>query len=195
MPKKLFTKIDSTFEVLYEWETPERYWIKREKAWFVTFSLFFLVIIFILAILSEFMLIMAVIAFAFLWFVQAVRPPEVMDIQITSIGVKAYDKLYKWKDIKHYWFSHNAGITYLNLEVINKKLSQTKTQSLSLICSNEDFEKIFFVLIPHVDYGDKTEIGFNIFARFTRGRYIDISYFLPDETPSQEEYVKEKKKI
>lgn len=186
------------FERLFTWQSPERAWEPKERQWYVLYSLFFVLIILITIILSEYLLTLAIIAFVFLWFTHASIPPDTVEHTVTSLGIKTFDKLYKWNQIKHYWFSIKENVHYLHLDIIENLDKPDFMRRLSLIISTEDEEDLFFLLLERVDYGDKDEISFNILTKILHGNHIDISKYLPDEMYSQEEYLEgiedEKKK-
>lgn len=177
---------DGIFKKLIEWDAPERQWTQKTRAWYVVYSLFFVAIIFIGALIQEYIFIVAVIAFAFLWFVQGSMAPLMTTYMITSIGVKIFDKLYKWTEVKHFWFSLKSDTIFLNLEVTENPDSDY-VKRIPLIINPNDMQKIFDILIQYIDYGDRDEVSFNIFTSFVSGKYFDISEFIaieedPDKT-------------
>lgn len=177
---------EGVFKKVYEWDAPERQWTPKSKAWYVIYSLFFVSVIFIAALIQEYIFILAIIAFAFLWFVQGSIAPEIAHYTITSMGVKMLEKLYRWDDIKHFWFSIKSDTVYLNLEISDNPDSDI-IKRYPLIINPEDMQKIFDILILNCDYGDKDEVSYNIFTNFISGKYFDISEFMaiegdPDKT-------------
>ncbi len=192
MNSKLFTTLDkkTAFSPLFTWESPERPWSPKNRSWYVIYSFFFITLIAVAALLGEFILIIAIIAFIFLWFTQASIPPQIVRHTVTKMGIRTYDKLLKWNDIKHYWFSVKAGVHFLNLEIQNSELtSGNRTHRISLLINEEDQDELFYLLIDYADYGDTDEISYNILTRILNGDYIDIEGFLPEEAPTQEEYL------
>ena len=132
---------------------------------------------------------LAVLSFVFLWFTHASIPPEIVEHTITNIGIKTFDKLYKWDQIDHYWFSEKEGIIFLNLDITEQRESSDFMRRLSIIINNEDEEEIFFTLLEYIDYGDKDEISYNSLARIVHGKHMDISKYLPNQVYSQEQYL------
>lgn len=189
--KTKIRKPKRTFALLFSWESPERAWSARSRQWYILYSLFFVLLITVTVLLAEYLLTLAIIAFIFLWFTHASIPPELVEHQVTSLGIKTFDKLYKWEQIKHYWFSLKEGVNFLNLEVIEKLEKPDFVRTMSLIIKPENEEELFFVLIEHIDYGDRDEIGYNFLTRMLHGSHIDISKYLPDEIYTQEEYLDE----
>jgi len=192
MTPALFTNLEATgevFQTLYSWKSPERHWTQKDRAWYVSYSTFFVLIIAVLAILSEYILIVAVIAFVFLWFTQAAIPPQIVTHTINTLGVRTFSKTFKWKNIQHFWFSEKSGVIFLHLEIVDEILFKTdRVRRLSLIVNPEDEVSLFNIMLQSVDYGDKDEIGFNIFARLLHGKYIDVNSYLPEEMQTEEQF-------
>lgn len=185
MRTQLFTNLEeSDFATLFTWRSPERHWVKRERAWFVSYSLFFVIVIAIAVLLGEYVLIVAIVAFAFLWFVQASVPPETIEHRITNTGINTFGQLFKWKNINHFWFSKKHNLKYLNLEVVEDD-SPNYIKRFSLIVNGEDDVQIFKKLITKIDYGDKIEIAYNPLTFLLYGKHLTISNYLPDNLKPQ----------
>ena len=145
--------------------------------------------------MGEYILIVAVLAFMLLWFVQATVPPQIVEHIITGLGIKSFGKLYKWSDIKVFWFAKKENVVHLNLDILNEdKPDALFRRRISLLLNDGDDKQIFDVLIKFIDYGNKDEIGFNIFAQLLYGHYIDIMTYLPEEAEIIEE-VSDRKRI
>ncbi len=187
MEKTLHTQItkisEPIFQKVYSWISPERYWFEKDRSWYVIYSFFFVLLIAFLTLLGEYILVLAVIAFVFLWFVQAAMPPQKVEHLITTIGIKTFGKLYKWKDIKNFWFSEKNGIVMLNIDVIDPENPKATFKKRLTLLTNEDEDKeIFTNLIKFIDYGDKEEIGYNLFTQIIYGKHYDITHYLPNES-------------
>jgi hypothetical protein len=171
---------------LFEWEAPERAWKFRDRSWYISYGFFFLVIIALAALLEEYFLIVALIAFIFLWFIQATIPPEIVKHELTSMGIKTYGNLFKWKSIQYFWFSRKDSFTLLHLDIIDKAFtSGDRVHRLTLLINEEDLDRIFEVLSRYIDYGSKEETSYNLFARLLHGPYIDISNFISEVEDSE----------
>lgn len=181
MAKKLFTTIDDNpFKKLYSWSSPERHWVQKDRAWYIVYSLFFLVLIAFLALLGEFLFILLILAFMFLWFVQGATPPVTIEHTVTSLGIRTFDTFFKWKEIKHFWFSKKNNIKYIHFETFNEdKPDFIKRVSLLL---NDNDEDLFKILANYLDYGDKEEVGYNIFVHLLNGEYISQEDYLDDKS-------------
>jgi hypothetical protein len=170
-------KQDPIFKDIYEWRAPERLWTPKTRAWYVTYSFFFISIIFIAALLQEYIFIVAIITFSFLWFIQGSTPPNIVKYQITSLGIRAYEKLYRWKEIKHFWFSEKDEVYFLNIDLDNEENPRIEKRISLIINDNADIE-IFNILIKNIDYGDTQEVNFNILTQIITGKHIDIAKYL-----------------
>ncbi len=178
MNKKLHTQIvkENPFQELYSWVSPERYWVKKTKGWYVTYSFFFIVIVAFLALLGEYILIIAVLAFLLLWFIQGSSEPQDIEHLVTSLGVKTFERLYAWSNIKGFWFSEKNGVTFLNLETFEDDKPDF-VKRVTLLLNGNDIE-VFNVLAKFIKYLDKKDIDFNFLMFFIHGEYIDPSMFL-----------------
>jgi len=183
------------FQVLYKWTSPTRYWVRQDRSWYILYTFFFVVIIAILALMGEYVFIIGVIAFVFLWFVQAAIPPDNVEHVITSLGVKTFGKLYRWQDIQCFWFSSKNNVLILNLDIYSEiKRESSFKKRISLLLNEDDDKQIFQLLIKDINYGDKDEVGYNIFAHAIYGKFIDISTYLPKATEEDEFRVEKKSK-
>ncbi len=189
MKPKLFTEIDpeNPFTKLFTWESPERMWSPKTKQWYVSYSFFFVVIIGLLALVSEYVLIVAVVAFVFLWFIQGAIPPQIVEHTITTLGIRSFNKLFRWRNIKHFWFSEKENTKFLNLEVAEDE-NPNYVKRVSLIVNDGDDKEIFKILIQYLDYGEREEIGFNPLMRLIHGRHVEVSEYLPKS--KEDEYIK-----
>lgn len=174
-----FKNDDEPIRYIIEWESPDRLWKEKDRAWFVVYSFFFVVVIAMLFLMGEFLLIILVLAFMFLWYVQGTIPPTIVKHVISTLGIKTEKKLYKWKDIDSFWFSTKEDAYFLNLEVIpeDSKNSEYKRR-VSILVNQSDYKQIFNLLIKNLDYGSREKIGVNILNRFVYGDYVEVDDFM-----------------
>jgi hypothetical protein len=189
---RLFTALNKKEEAIkevYSWIAPERFWKPKEKSWYVSYGTFFIVIIALFALLGEYIAIIAVLAFLFLWFVQGSIPPENAVFKITGLSFYAYGRKYKWKDIKYFWFSETKEALFLNLEIIRSQiLEEGRLHRVSILLPDEKIrEDVFYTLIKFLDYGEKEEVSYNFLNKMIHGNYVDVNKFLPDEGISEED--------
>ena len=178
---RLHTKIKTKalFNKLFEWTEDERKWSQKDRLWYISYTLFFLLLIAISALLQSYFLMVAIIAFTFLWFIQAAIPPEKITNTVTSLGVKTYGKLFKWKNIKFFWFSFKGETYFLNLDIIDEVFTSGKrVHRLSLILDKSKLNELFNILVDYIEYGEQSEIHYNIITRALYGVHIDVATFL-----------------
>ena len=189
MAHKLYRilKDENPFKKLYTWESPERHWFPKNQMWYISYSLFFVSIIFLMALLGEYLFIVTILAFVFLWFVQGATKPQVIEHTVTSLGIRTFGNFYKWKNIKHFWFSQKSNVIYINLEVF-EDVKPEKIKRISLLLNEGvDFD-LFKIFIKHVDYSEKQEINFNPITQLINGEYFEAErYIEKDETSFNED--------
>lgn len=177
--------LDVLLSPIYSWTVPERIWKPKEKIWYVSYSMFFVVLIAFFALLQEYLLIVAIISFVFLWFVQASIPPFKTEHIITKVGIKSFEKLYSWRNIKKFWISLKDNTFLLNLDTVEEEKPELMKRVSLLLDNNE--KEVFDILIKHVDYGEQKEIGYNFFTKVVFGKYIDPTKYSPKGTSTQKE--------
>lgn len=182
MKDKLHTQIvkENPFQELYSWTSPERYWVRKTKGWYVTYSFFFIVITAFLALLGEYILIIAVLSFLLLWFIQGSSEPMDATHIVTSLGVKTFERLYSWKNVRGFWFSEKNNVIFLNLETFEDDKPDFIKRVTLLLNNNE--KEVFNVLAKFTQYLDKKDISFNILMFFIHGEYIDPSIFMDNKS-------------
>ncbi|OGD64032.1 hypothetical protein A2160_04555 [Candidatus Beckwithbacteria bacterium RBG_13_42_9] len=104
------------FKVLLEWEAFARPYKARNREYFTTIGAIVFLLAVILLFLKEWLLIGAIIAFAFLNYVLASVPPEKVNYKLTTRGVVVAGKTYFWSTLGRYWFSLKWGIPILHIE-------------------------------------------------------------------------------
>lgn len=191
---RLYTAINKItsdpIQYLFAWKSPERIWKLKDRSWYVIYSFFFVVLITLLAIMGDVILIVLIMAFALLWFVQGSIEPQEVEHIITTIGIKTFNKLYKWKDIQDFWFSKKDDHILLNLDLYIEDNHESEFKKrISLIVNKEEQEYIFDILIKTLDYADKDLASYNIITHITNGEFIDVNHFLPNEEDNLNELI------
>jgi hypothetical protein len=122
---------------LLEWESPARPFKKRDREYFTTIGAIVFLLTIILFFLKEWLLIGAIIAFAFLAYVLASIPPEKVRHKITTRGIITAGKMYKWPTLSRFWFSKKWGSDILNIETLF-----TMPGRLALLLDGQSKEKV-----------------------------------------------------
>ncbi|MCH7951598.1 hypothetical protein IH980_02595 [Patescibacteria group bacterium] len=134
-------------EVLLTWKAPVRPFKKRDRDYYTTIAAIAFLVIIILGFLREFLLIAVVIAFAFVSYVFAAIPPEKTEHKLTNRGIRSADKLYRWIDLRRYWYSEKYGQRMVVVQTVMLFPGQ-----LLLMLGNADegkIKKIFNERLPH----------------------------------------------
>lgn len=179
----LFTEISTNktpYRLVYEWSAYERFWAAKPREWFVGYSAVFVFFISLSALLGQYLLVLAIISFSFLWFIQATIEPSITRHQVTNLGIKSLEQFFRWSDIRHFWFSKKQGIFMLHLEtIVDMASSSNLSNRITLVLNSEDsmFE-LFEVLNTFCDYGDKVEVSYNFLMNLIHGEHISIDTFL-----------------
>lgn len=89
---------------LLVWKSPARPFKPRDREFYTTAgSIIFLVCV-ILLFIKEFLLIMVLMALAFLVYILSTVKPEEVDHKITTRGIVTVQKAYPWEQLGRFWF-------------------------------------------------------------------------------------------
>ncbi len=118
---------------LIEWDAPARPFKARDREFFRTIASLLILIAVILFFAQQFMLILAIIATAFLAYVLNTVPPGDVHHKITTQGITTQNApglglgvlasstySYEWKKLKSFFFSEKHGAKILNVDTVNK---------------------------------------------------------------------------
>lgn len=103
-------------ELLLEWTAPSRPFKKRNRQYYTTIGVIVFLISMILFFAGQFLPIAVVIAVAFMAYVLAAVPPEIVTNRITTYGVRADDTLYFWDELGRYWFDDKFHQRLVHIE-------------------------------------------------------------------------------
>lgn len=134
-------------ETLMTWKAPVRPFKKRDRDYYTTIAAIAFLVIIILGFLREFLLIAVVIALAFVSYVFAAIPPEKTEHKLTNRGIRSADRLYRWRDLRRYWFSEKFG---QKMVVVQTAMLFPGQLLLMLGDANQEkIKKIFNENLPH----------------------------------------------
>jgi len=102
-------------QVLYSWSAPERVFVQRDKPWFLKISAVALFFILVAAFLQDFFIILVICIFVLVVFLLASIPPQKIEHGITNKGIRSFDVLYKWGDLKEFWITKKFGQKVVNV--------------------------------------------------------------------------------
>jgi len=174
--------VEPVLENLYSWRSPERIWEPKTRVWYLAYAAFFLLLILIFAKLGYIIIILGILAFMFLWFVQGTIAPLILEHQITSKGVITNSTLVQWEEMTQFWFAKKGKWLYLHMDFPQ----DAKKPRLTLLLTKEEAEIVFPLLFERLKYATDDSAGYNILARSIYGVYIPVSVFLPDLDKPQE---------
>lgn len=103
-------------KTLLEWEAPGRPFKKRGREYFTTVGMIVVLLAIIFLFLRDFLVIGVILALAFVVYVLATVPPDMVETKITTRGVTSAGHTYLWEKLVSFWFSEKYGKKILNLE-------------------------------------------------------------------------------
>ncbi len=105
-------------KTLMNWRAPSRPFKKRDTQYYFTVISIVILISLILFFAGQFLTIAVVIALGFLAYVMSSVPPQNVDYEISTYGIKIADELYYWEEMGRFWFDDKYDQEILNIEVI-----------------------------------------------------------------------------
>ena len=133
-------------KILLRWTAPSRVFVPRDKAWFLKVATVALLFILFFAFLQDFIVILVICIVVLIAFLLASIPPDKVEHQITSRGIRSMDKLYKWKDLTEFWIAERLGHKILYIET---KLGFPTR--LMMIFKSKDEMKVVSLLLEKID--------------------------------------------
>ncbi|MEI7603617.1 MAG: hypothetical protein WCJ19_01185 [bacterium] len=160
---------DREENLLFKWKAPTRLYLKRDKQWYLTILLIFLISAVFLLYIKEYVLILVILSILFVLYVSSVVPPEETEHQITTLGIRTLGELYTWDMMKDYWISFKNG-----REVLNIDTNITSPTRLLFLFSSEDKPKIIEVLKQKLAYMEAPRKQGKV-TQISEGIYIPLS--------------------
>jgi hypothetical protein len=163
-------------QVLFRWAAPERIWEPKTRLWYVSYGALISVLILVAIKLGYPILVIGLIAFLFLWFVQGTIEPLVLQHQVTTTGIISGGALYDFTNLNAFWMAERHGFLMLYLDFDKSQRAPRAT----ILADLRDADRIFDLMIDKVKYANEDEAGYNIFAQWIYGKYIPITKFIAD---------------
>jgi len=138
---------DRAVKTLFRWQAFSRPYTKRGARWFIYTILLIAVIILILLFIKEFFIIAPVLAVAFVAYVLATVPPELVENAITTQGVNSAEHSFLWEELDDFWFTEKNGFTMLHFDTY-----LAVQRRLVFLINKEDKEKIREILARYRPY-------------------------------------------
>jgi len=134
-------------KVLVSWEVAARPFKRKDKSFFTTIAIIVFLISLILIFIGEWFLIAAILSLTFLVYVLSTVEPEKIKNEITNLGVRNGERLYKWKQLKEFWFDDKYGHRVLIMETDIKPFSL-----LVMLLNGVGEEKVKKILSEKIKY-------------------------------------------
>ena len=191
------------FKHIFSWTVPERHWSPKDRDWYLWRALLFIFLIFFSAVTEQYFLILALIALLLLLFTHASVPPRIVKHEITNRGIKAFDILFKWRDIDYYWITEKTERSFVDIvnrlpgkkyRLLNFDMRKGNPARLSLLLNNDEEEYIVFTLLDHIPYADPEETSDDLLSRLIYGKHIELKHYAPgfEEYPETSNYPEQK---
>lgn len=168
-----------SIETLFSWSAPSRIWKPKDKTWYLSSAAIILAVI-LFIVLSKYpaypWLIICLIAFMILWFIQGSLAPDLLRHKITNKGIFTLETLYRWEDISHFWIARKDAQSLVYIDF----WPQLRQPRLTLLIDQQYEDEIFDILISQTKYGTPAEAQYNVAAKWLYGTYQPISQYLPD---------------
>jgi len=102
--------------VLVRWKSPARPYKERNREYYTTIGAIVVLLSIILMFAREFLLVAVIISFAFVSYVLASVRPEETENEITTRGIRAGGKFYRWGVLGRFWFKDKFGQKMVSIE-------------------------------------------------------------------------------
>jgi len=147
--KPVEMKIKKPVEVrsLLKWQAAVRPFKKRDRDYYTTIAAIVFLLAVILLFLKEWLLIAVMVALMFVAYVLATVEPESAEHEITTVGMKTGDKIYKWEVLRGFWFSKKWKDVILHIDT---KLGFPG--SLMMLLGDKNQEEIKKILEKYIQF-------------------------------------------
>lgn len=163
-------------DVLLSWEAAERIWQPKSRVWYLTYAIIILFFIFVAVRLENYSMLIALVAFMMLWFMQGAMQPWIVKHMITDKGIYTQGTLFPWKEMRCFWFARKGDQVMMYIDFTK----ESRQPRFTLLVNEGLDEEIFEIMIQHIPYGTETEIEYNVFAKMIYGEYLLISKYIRD---------------
>jgi hypothetical protein len=163
-------------EVLLSWEAAERIWRPKTRLWYLSYAAIILFLMLVSARLGYYIVIVALVAFMLLWFVQGTIAPWIIKHKITNRGLFSQGFLVRWEEMACFWFATKEGQTLLYIDF--PKTAKEPRMTI-LVPAGLEYE-IFHLLHQQIPYGEESQVEYNFLSRMIYGTYQPLSRFIPD---------------
>ncbi|MDO8573946.1 MAG: hypothetical protein Q7R77_04325 [Candidatus Daviesbacteria bacterium] len=124
-------------KTLLTWEAPSRPFKKKDRSYYTTIAILVILLALIAFLASEFLLIGALLSFAFVTYVLAFVPPHNITYRISTQGITIGEDFYFWHFLDAFWFKEKEKQKILHIQTCLRFPAQ-----LMLVLRDQDEEKI-----------------------------------------------------
>lgn len=103
--------------LIYQWTSNSRPFKQRKKQFYTTSATIIILLALILFFAGQILTVAVVLALAFMAYVFAVIPPNTINQQITTYGIRIGKVLYEWVELGRFWFDKKHNSSLLIVEV------------------------------------------------------------------------------
>jgi hypothetical protein len=145
--RKLESKKQKSVKSLFRWQSFSRPYTKRSAKWFVYTFLLVAIILLILLFVREFFIIAPVLALAFVAYIFASVPPDIVNNEVTTQGINTADRTYLWRELDDFWIVEKSGFILLNIDTFLRW-----PRRLILLVNDQDKEKVKEILARYIPF-------------------------------------------
>ena len=144
---RLEGKKQKAVKSLFRWQSFSRPYTKRSAKWFIYTFLLVATILLILLFVREFFIIAPVLALAFVAYILATVPPELVENEITTQGINTASHSYLWDELDDFWIIEKDGFTVLYIDTFVRW-----PRRLIVLINTQDKEKVKEILARYIPY-------------------------------------------
>lgn len=161
------------------WQAPDRIWEPKSRMWYLWSALVVLLVI-LFAVLSQYpsypMLVIAMLMFLGLWFIQGNIAPRIVEHRLTNKGIYSREVLYHWVDLSGFWMARKNDHLVLYIDFI----PQLNLPRQMFLVPAEIGQEVFDLIVTRVKYSNEREAQYNFISKLIYGEYLPISAFIAD---------------
>jgi hypothetical protein len=161
---------------LYSWEGPDRLYSSKSRIWYTLVSLAFIAGIGFAVVTQELLLVVVLLAVLGLVYLSSVVKPNIVGHEITNKGLKTAGRIYYWSKMRGFWFTSRGGQLMLMIDLE----MQANPNRIIIPLGIGSPRKLLSLLMPHIPYLNRNDIGEDLINIFTLGTYQPITRWIAD---------------
>ena len=137
-------EMDFEEKVLLSWESAERLHKARGKDFYSTMVVLAVLVSIIMFFIEGLIPVLVVWTIVFVTWVMSKTPPQKIEHQITSLGIRTSNELYRFNEMMFFWVEEKWGEKILKIAITRRFPTQ-----LSILIKVEDDLKIRKILVDN----------------------------------------------